>query len=94
MRVAGGSGVSSSGVLSADTQVKSGAGRVYWITISDTAVLVVALEDAIGTGTAKWGINLPAAGYAHFIFDPPLEFATGIYLNVSTATCKVTICKE
>jgi hypothetical protein len=34
---------------------------------------------------------IPANGYAHFIFDPPIEFATGIYLDVSTATCKVSL---
>ena len=83
--------LSNSGVKSADTQIKSGAGAAYWITVSDTAALAITLEDAVGTGTAKWGIDLPAAGYAHFIFDPPIEFGTGIYLNVSTATCKVTV---
>ena len=80
-----------SGVKSADAQIKATAGDAYWITVSDTAGLAITLEDAVGTGTAKWGIDLPAAGYAHFVFDPPIEFATGIYLNVSTATCKVTV---
>jgi len=80
-----------SGVLSADTQVKAAAGAAYWLTVSDTAALAITLEDAVGTGTAKWGLDLPAAGYGHFIFDPPIEFATGIYLNVSTVTCKCTL---
>ena len=84
-------GLSNSGVLIGDTQVKTGAGEVYWITVSDTAILAIDLEDAVGSGTSKWGVDLPAGAYAHFIFDPPIEFSTGIYLDVSTVTCKVTV---
>jgi len=81
-----------SGVLSADTAVKSVAGEVYWLTVSDTTALSVELNDSTdNTGTDKWAIVLPANAYAHFIFDPPIEFGTGIYLDVSTATCKVVI---
>ena len=86
-----GGGLLNSGVLSGDTQVKASPGKVYWITISDTAALVIDLEDSSGSGTSKWGIDLPADGYGHFIFDPPIEFATGIFLDVSTVTCKVTV---
>jgi len=85
-----GGGLSNSGVLSADTQIKASAGKVYWMTVSDTADLIIDLEDASGSGTSKWGINLPAGGYGHFIFDPPIDFGTGIFLDVDTATCKVT----
>ena len=80
-----------SGVLSGDTQVKASPGAVYWISVSDSAALTIDLEDSSGSGTSKWGIDLPAEGYGHFIFDPPLEFGTAIYLDVDTATCKVTI---
>jgi len=86
-------GLLSSGVLAADTAVKSSAGKVYWLTISDaTANVAVELNDSTdNTGTDVWALDLPSAGYGHFIFDPPLEFANGIYLDVSTITCKVTI---
>lgn len=88
----GKTGLSSSGVKSADTVIKSGAGAVYWLTLSDTAALAIELNNSIdNSGTDLWAINIPANGYAHFIFDPPIEFTTGIYLDVSTATCKVTI---
>ena len=84
--------LSNSGVLSADTSVKATAGNVYWLTVSDTAALAIELNDSVaGAGTDRWALNLPAAAYAHFIFDPPIEFATGIYLDVSTVTCRVTI---
>jgi len=84
-------GLLNSGVLSADTQIKTGAAEVHWITVSDSAALTIDLEDASGSGTSKWGIDLPASGYGHFIFDPPIEFTTGIFLDVNTATCKVTV---
>ncbi len=88
----GKAGLLNSGVKAADTQIKSGAGAVYWLTVSDTAALALELNDSVGgAGTDLWALDLPASGYAHFIFDPPIEFATGIYLDVSTATCKVTI---
>lgn len=85
-------GLLNSGILSADTAIKEAAGEVYWLTVSDSAALAIELNDSTNnSGTDKWGFDLPADGYAHFIFDPPIEFATGIYLDVSTATCKVTV---
>lgn len=87
-----GAGLLSSGVLSADKAIKEAAGAVYWLTVSDTAALAIELNDSIDdSGDDLWGFDLPADGYAHFIFDPPIEFDTGIWLDVSTATCKVTV---
>ena len=84
--------LSNSGVLSGDTAIKISAGAVYWLTISDTVALTVKLNDSTGgSGTDLWAVVLPANAYAHFIFDPPIEFDTGIYLDVSTATCKVIL---
>ena len=81
-----------SGVLSGDTAVKSGGGYVHWMTVSDTAALAIELNDSVdNSGTDRWAVDLPADAYAHFIFDPPIKFSNGIYLDVSTATCKVTI---
>lgn len=89
---AGETGMQTSGVLAADAAVKSAAGKVFWISLSDTAALAIELNDSTdGTGTDKWAIDLPADGYGIFIFDPPIEFSTGIYLDVSTATCKVVV---
>ncbi|MBA7584132.1 hypothetical protein ES708_26085 [subsurface metagenome] len=90
--IRGNASLLNSGVLSADKAIKSEAGEVYWLTVSDTAALAIELNDSLDdSGTDKWGFDLPADGYAHFIFDPPIEFATGIWLNVSTVTCKVTV---
>ena len=87
-----GVGLLNSGILSANKPIRVDAGQVHWLTVSDTQALVIELNDSDdGLGEPKWGIDLPADGYAHFIFDPPIEFNTGIWLDVSTATCKVTV---
>jgi len=85
-------GLLNSGVLIGDTSVKATPGVVYWLTVSDSAALAIELNDSTANGgTDRWGLDIPAAGYGHFIFDPPIEFSTGIYLDVSTVTCKVTV---
>ena len=85
-------GQQNSGVKSADALICSGKGKVNWITVSDTAILAVELNNSLDNGgTDVWALQIPANGYAHFIFQPPLEFSTGLYLDVSTATCKIVI---
>ncbi|KKN28998.1 hypothetical protein LCGC14_0848640 [marine sediment metagenome] len=87
-----GGGVSNSGLKTTDGAIKSSAGKVYWLSISDTAAGVIQLNDSLNdSGTDVWGITIPADGYAHFIFDPPLEFGTGIYLDVPTGAPDVYI---
>lgn len=84
--------VSNSGVKSADAAIKATAGAVYWITISDTGALAAELNNSPDNGgTDLWAISLPAGGYLHCVFSPPLSFSAGIYLDVSTATCKVVV---
>lgn len=85
-------GLLCSGVKSGDAAIKESAGKVYWMSVSDTAALSIELNDSTdGAGTDKWAAVLPASCYGHYIFDPPLEFANGIYLDVSTATCLVVV---
>ena len=85
-------GLKNSGVLSGETLIKSGSGYIYWLTVSDTAALAIELNDSTDdSGTDLWSIDLPADGYGHFLFDPPIKFSAGIYLDVSTGTCKVTV---
>lgn len=85
--------VTSSGVKSGDAAIKASAGTVYWISIcDDTNDLTVDLNDSDdNSGTDQWSQDYIAPAYAHYIFDPPLPFASGIYLDVSTATCKVVV---
>ena len=68
---------------------------VHWIDVSDTAALAMELNDSVdNSGTDRWSKNFPAGAYAHFNLDPPKIFTTGLYLDVSTATCKIEICYE
>ncbi len=90
----GKSPVTSSGLKTADAQIKSTAGNVYWLTISDTAACVIQLNDSTGSaddGTDLWQITIPADGYGHIIFDPPLEFDTGIFLDVPTGAGDIIV---
>ena len=90
--IRGKAGILSSGVKTADALIKSGSGAVYWLSVSDTAAGVMGLADAVAESTTYvWKTTIPADGYAHFIFDPPLEFATGIWLDVPTGTPDIII---
>ena len=81
-----------SGVKSADALIKGSAGDIYWISISDTAALSLELNNSTdNSGTDVWAGVFPANCYAHYILDPPIECSAGIYLDVSTATCKVVV---
>lgn len=84
----------SSGVLAADTAVKEESGVVFWITVEDAADLEIELNDSTdNSGTDLWAMTLDVdvVNFGHFVFDPPLYFGTGIYLDVSTTTCQVII---
>ena len=81
-----------SGVLSGDTLIRTGKGFVSWVSVSDSAALSIELNDSTANdGTDQWGIDLPADAYGMWIFDPPIPFVSGIYLDVSTVTCKVVV---
>jgi len=79
--------VKSSGVKTADAAIKATPGKVYWITVSDTVAGVVGLADAVSESTTyQWQVTIPNSGYIHCVFDPPIEFAVGIWLDVPTGT--------
>jgi len=86
-------GLSSSGVKTADAAIKTAAGKVYWITVSDAAAAsAIQINDSTDdSGTDVWSLELPQNGYAHCIFDPPIECSTGIYLDVPTGSPTVVV---
>lgn len=85
-------GLLSSGVKTADVAVKATPGAVYWLTISAIAAGVVGLANSTtDSATYVWKITLPTSGYAHYIFDPPLEFSIGIWLDVASGTVDVIV---
>ena len=80
-------GLTSSGVLGTDTAIKATGGIVYWVSLSDTQPCVVGIANGGSPGTTYvWKTTIPADGYAHFIFDPPLECNTAIWLDMPTGT--------
>lgn len=84
-------GLSSSGILTGDTAVKSSAGKVYWITIAGLVAVNIELNDSVDdSGTDLWGVFLAANSYFHINFDPPLEFTNGIWVDIS-AGVRVTV---
>ena len=86
-------GLLSSGLKTADVAIKSTPGKVYWVTMSDTeAGDQIQLNNSTDdSGTDLWQLKLPATTHAHIIFDPPLEFDTGIFLDVPAGTPDVIV---
>lgn len=88
----GETGLQSSGVLTSDTAVKAVAGKVYWVTISGDTTTKIQLNDSTDdSGTDKWSYRVQANGNAHIIFDPPLEFSTGIYLDMPAGEAETIV---
>jgi hypothetical protein len=86
-------------VSTADAALKSSAGRVWWITISNshaTASTAVELNDSSDdSGTDRWGVLVEAVDLwgapVHIEFDPPIEFKSGIWIDITGGTVKVTV---
>jgi len=83
-------------VVTSDTTLKSAAGRVWWITISNahaTASTQVELSD--GASTDRWGVNVEAVDIlgqpVHVEFDPPIEFDSDIRVDITNGTVKATV---
>lgn len=91
----GETGAFTSGVLAADTLIKTGAGKVFWISFFDSSDLSLELNDSTADGgTDKWAglLDVSVNPVGFISFDPPIEFSTGIFLDLSTTSCKVVVC--
>lgn len=85
-------GLKLSGLKTANVKIKGSPGKVYWLTISDASASAIELNDSTDdSGTDVWGIILTTNTHDHFVFDPPIEFETGIWLDVSTGSPNVYI---
>lgn len=89
LRVSRVSGGISNAVAQESKLVKTGAGKVWWITTAcwGTAISNVLVYDGTSAaGTLKWyGINSAGASL-HAVFDPPIDCATGIYIYFTSST--------
>lgn len=67
-------------------QVKAAPGKLYWMTMNPTAAnsVIELTDDLNGLGAVKWDMTHGVNSAHHMNFDPPLEFATGIYLKTLT----------
>lgn len=80
--------------LTAVGEVATGVRKLYWLTVRpSSADWSISLDDSTdGTGTTKWDVGSGGSNSAPFhpIFDPPIEFATGIYLEATDHIASVT----
>jgi len=72
--------------LTAAGAVVGGAKKLMWLTIRPSAAnWVLELTDAVaGGGAVKWDVGGAAVEPHHCVFDPPIEFSAGIYLETFT----------
>ena len=72
-----------------------GACKLYWITVRPSSSdWYVSLDDSLaGAGTTVWDVGSGGSNSApvHIIFDPPIEFATGCYLEAVDHITSCTI---
>jgi hypothetical protein len=72
-----------SGLITADTAVKTSEGYVYWLTASTESASVVQINDSTDDGgTDIWQIRISDNGHDHIVFNPPLHCGTGIYVDI------------
>lgn len=78
--------------IAAAGAIKVSAGSLYWLTIRPSAAnWVVSLDDSTdGSAATKWDIGAAAADGIHIVFDPPMEFAAGIYAEALTNITSIT----
>lgn len=83
-------------VVTSDTTLKSSAGKVWWITISNAhATESTQVELSDGASTDRWGVNVEAVDVlgqpVHVIFDPPIQFDSDIRIDITNGTVKATV---
>lgn len=76
-----------------DILLKTGAGKVYWVTASAGATGgAFQLNDSIADGgTDRFDITMPASSMIHINFDPPIRFTTGIFLDIPGTNLTINV---
>lgn len=87
-------------VSTTQAAIKSAAGSVHWLTVTNTHATEQAQielnDSADDSGTDRWAavfgdVADPFPGPLHFVFSPPIKFKTGIYLDITNGTVKVVV---
>ena len=88
--------VTSSTVKTADAaNIASGPALIYWITASNshaTDNCAIEIQDGLtDTGDTVWGVDQEFGTSSHYGFNPPLPCSTGLTLDITGGTARVTI---
>lgn len=80
---------------SADAQITTTAGHVYWVgaTAGATGGLCQRRDGAADSATSRFSVSMPANSVAYFgPFAPPIPFATAILLDAPGTNLLVNVC--
>ncbi len=80
---------------SADAQITTTAGHVYWVgaTAGATGGLFHLRDGTADSATSLFSVSMPANSVAYFgPFDPPIPFATAIRLDAPGTNLLVNVC--
>lgn len=66
---------------------------VYWVTVVDNGgSVLVQLNDSLDDGGSdKWKGGALQYAQGHAVFDPPISFATGCFVDIQGTTPSVTV---
>jgi hypothetical protein len=77
----------------ADVALSTGPTEVYWITISAGATggTVELMDGATDTGDALFVTETIVTRDLHATFDPPIQFKTGLFLDIGGSNVTVMV---
>lgn len=83
----------STSIKTADGAAKSAPGTAYWMSVSAGATGgTIQLNDSTADGgTDRFDVSMPANSVAFFLFDPPIEFGTGIFIDIPGTNITATL---
>lgn len=92
-------GVAQSATQTSDTLVRTGHTKLHWVTVNNshaTATSAIELSNSDdGASNDLWTIVLGdvdgATSSLHCTFDPPIEFSTHLYVDITGGTAVVTV---
>ena len=80
-------------IKTADALVYTGQAKVYWVTASAAATGGAAqLNDSTDDGgTDKWSVVVAANTSTTHVFDPAIDFDTGVYADIPGTNVTLTV---
>jgi len=86
-------------VTASEALLRTGQSYVHWVTVGNTHATetpAIELNDSTDdTGTDRWAIVMSdidgATSAIHCVFDPPIFFETGVFLDITNGTVTVMV---